>query len=830
MGAGKAVGLELWRIEDLKPVKQGKANGKFHTGDSYILLSTSTSKSGKLVYAIHFWLGCESSQDETGIAAYKTVELDDSLGGGPSQYREVQESESALFLSYFKHSGGIEYLPGGIDSGFKKVERDVYETRLLHCKGKRTVRVKQVPLAASSLCKGDVFILDKGLTIWIFNGPTSNKYERVKAAEIAQHIKDDERGGRATVLQLHEDPTDADFWTELGGYLDPETLPEGDCDSVVDSKVVRKLFQISDESGSLLFDEISPSSKGQFNKSQLDSSDVFLLHSSSGKIYLWVGRGANLNEKKQATVYAVHYVKQHGLPFGTPIERVSEGSESAAFKSEFLVWDPPRSFGMMPKASTGGEGGAEESVDVSALLARKVVEDTPIDDGTGKLTVWSIKNFEKEPVPEAEHGHFHGGDSYILLYTYLRGRSEEHVIYFWLGGDSTPDEKGAAALLTVALDDSMGGKPVQVRVTQGKEPAHFRQLFAGKMIVFKGGHASGFSNSAAAEDVSDISLFHIKGTSTLNTCAVEVTPQAASLNSEDSFVLVTPESVYVWFGLGANQDEIAVATATAATLAKGREVVKVKEGEESDAFWVAMGGRAEYPSMSLGDMAPQDPRLFEASTATGSFKVEEVDNYDQSDLNDEDVYLLDTFTSLFVWVGTQSSQVEKDKAMEFAQRYVAESGREDIPIIRVGAGTEPGLFSCHFQGWDGEFLAKRKFVDPYLARSNSMKAQSEAARAKTDNRRMSLKKTPTKPAPESQEAEPLPEPPVVPPPVSLFAEAVAGSLTLAQLAEGAEVNPACKEAYLSDADFEQVFGMDRGAFDKQAKWKKDAAKKKAGLF
>jgi len=32
----------------------------------------------------------------------------------------------------------------------------------------------------------------------------------------------------------------------------------------------------------------------------------------------------------------------------------------------------------------------------------------------------------------------------------------------------------------------MGGKPVQVRVTQGKEPAHFRQLFKGKMIVFRG--------------------------------------------------------------------------------------------------------------------------------------------------------------------------------------------------------------------------------------------------------------------------------------------------------------------------------------------------------
>ncbi len=50
--------------------------------------------------------------------------------------------------------------------------------------------------------------------------------------------------------------------------------------------------------------------------------------------------------------------------------------------------------------------------------------------------------------------HFFGGDSYILLYSYTKAgsRSEEHIIYFWLGNDSTADEKGAAALLTVQLD------------------------------------------------------------------------------------------------------------------------------------------------------------------------------------------------------------------------------------------------------------------------------------------------------------------------------------------------------------------------------------------
>jgi hypothetical protein len=35
-------------------------------------------------------------------------------------------------------------------------------------------------------------------------------------------------------------------------------------------------------------------------------------------------------------------------------------------------------------------------------------------------------------------------------------------------------------------------------VTQGKEPAHFRPIFKGKMIVFSGGNASGFKGASAA--------------------------------------------------------------------------------------------------------------------------------------------------------------------------------------------------------------------------------------------------------------------------------------------------------------------------------------------
>ena len=110
------------------------------------------------------------------------------------------------------------------------------------------------------------------------------------------------------------------------------------------------------------------------------------------------------------------------------------------------------------------------------------------------------------------YGQFYGGDSYIVQYTYKQGNRECHIIYFWLGSKSSIDEKGSAALLTKELSDELGGNIPQVRVTQGKEPAHFRQIFKGHMIVHEGGKASGFKNSTEEDtiDTDGVALFHVK--------------------------------------------------------------------------------------------------------------------------------------------------------------------------------------------------------------------------------------------------------------------------------------------------------------------------------
>jgi hypothetical protein len=58
--------------------------------------------------------------------------------------------------------------------------------------------------------------------------------------------------------------------------------------------------------------------------------------------------------------------------------------------------------------------------------------------------------------------------------------------------ESPADEQGTAALKTIDFDTQLGGGAVQVRVVQGKEPAHFLSLFPRGFVVLSGGFASEF--------------------------------------------------------------------------------------------------------------------------------------------------------------------------------------------------------------------------------------------------------------------------------------------------------------------------------------------------
>jgi hypothetical protein len=814
---GKKPGLSIWRIEALKPV-EWVDHGKFCVGDSYIVLKT-TAKPGKSSFEwdIHFWLGSETTQDEMGVAAYKTVELDDLLGGGPVQHREVQGSESDKFLSYFR--GGVEYVAGGVESGFTKVERDVYDTRLLKCKGKRSVRVTSVPVSATSMNSGDVFILDCGLTIYHWNGKDANRKEKAKGLDVTTAIRNDERGGRAKVIVMDEGDESDEFWTALGGKGD--VAPGADDDEASEKAAVesQKLVRVSDASGELKVEEIAT---GELKKDMLDTNDVFIV--DSGDIFVWVGKGASADERKNSMIVASKYLAQAGKPATTKVTRVVEMSETSLFKDKFKGWKdlrPVVDFSQDSRMRSIAPGIAKvkqtsaADLDAVALLSMQSnPADTMVDDGTGELEVNRVNNFELEPIPKDLYGQFYAGDSYVIKYTYMQGTKECYIIYFWQGRNSTQDEIGASALLAMKMDDDLNGAATQVRVVQGKEPLHFLCLFKGMMVIHMGGTASGFKNKDDADsyDTDGVNLFHIKGTSPENTRAVQVEEQAKCLNSGDAFLLRTPDTVFAWLGKGCNDAEIGSALKIGELLKTStvfRTVTEVKEGEEDDKFWGFLGGKDEYANEKVLVEAPRDPRLFQCSNATGKYTVEEIYDFAQDDLDINDVFILDVYSELYVWVGSGANSTEEKESMIMAEKFLEANGSSaDTPIVKVRQGSEPPMFTMAFLGWDAS--AADVFEDPY---EKKLRLLNEAKAADDDDA-----PAPAKPKPASTDG-PMKDPATV-------------NYTLKELqdktAEG--VDPKVRELYLSDEDFKTHFKMTKADFAKEKGWKQKSIKQKLKLF
>ncbi|XP_072287408.1 gelsolin isoform X3 [Pyxicephalus adspersus] len=712
--AGKAPGLQIWRIEkfDLVAVPQNQY-GSFFTGDAYIVLNTIKQRSGNLQYDLHYWLGDECTQDESGSAAIFTVQMDDHLGGKPIQNREVQGFESPTFMGYFK--SGVKYKVGGVASGFTHVvPNDVDVKRLLQVKGRRLARATEVPVTWSSFNQGDCFILDLGDEIYQWCGSKSNRFEKLKATTVAKDIRDNERHGRAKVYVVEEGMEREKMIEVLG---DKPDLPEGPSDDVKADATNRKLAKlykvtVSNSSGAMSVSLVAD--ENPFTQSALNSEDCFILdHGSDGKIFIWKGKNANLEEKKVALKTATEFISKMGYPKQTQVQVLPESGETPLFKQFFKNWRDKDTTEGMGIAYVPNHIAKIENVpfDVSSLhdSPAMAAQHGMVDDGSGEKQIWRIEASEKVPVAVSHYGQFYGGDCYIILYSYRHAQKKGQIIYTWQGMDSSNDEIATSAFLTAHLDEELGGIPVQVRVVQGKEPPHLLSLFGGKpMIVYKGGTSREGGQMPDAE----IRLFQVRASSSGFTRAVEVDVKASNLNSNDVFVLKTPSAAFLWVGQGASEPEKQGAKELLNVL--GVSGTQIAEGSEPDDFWKALGGKAPYrTSARLKDrLNAHPPRLFACSNKTGRFIIEEVPGeLTQDDLATDDVMLLDVWDQVFVWIGNDAQEEEKKEAIASASKYIeTDPANRDkrTPIAVIKQGFEPPTFTGWFLGWDNDYWA----VDP----------------------------------------------------------------------------------------------------------------------
>uniref|UniRef100_H2YUU6 Gelsolin-like domain-containing protein n=1 Tax=Ciona savignyi TaxID=51511 RepID=H2YUU6_CIOSA len=508
---------------------------------------------------------------------------------------------------------------------------------------------------------------------------------------------------------------------------------------------------------------------------------IFLTH---------IGKAASKDERVGALKNAEEFIKTKKYKPFTKIQVMAEGAESALFTQFFKDW----------KRKDHVEGfGKAYSVNKIAIVDKtkfdvKELYKTPklaakhgmVDNGSGKVQVWRIEGNDKVAINKEEYGRFYTGDCYIILYTYTPRSREEYIIYFWQGAQATKDEEksaqicmdmqlpqleinlnitlchqwgsfhgkvelliaanlkiyiGGSAILTTKLDDQYGGRPVQVRVVEGKEPPHLLSIFGNPLVISKGG----YDKTAKKEiGLSETALYQVRSTSAGGTKAIEVTNSASSLNSNDAFVVKTKNECFVWIGRGASDAEVAAARAICK-----HSVAEQKEGSESSQFWSVLGGKKEYASSPrmLEDLDSNPPRLFAISNAKGRVTIEEVPGeFTQGDLEPDDVMMLDAWDVVFIWIGEGANAEERSVAPGylralsnyFKQQFSAfriktisqiytlvkeyidtdPRGRDsNCPVHTVKMNMEPVNFVGFFPSWDHEFFNRR---DSYAARMKKL--------------------------------------------------------------------------------------------------------------
>lgn len=387
-----------------------------------------------------------------------------------------------MFQSYFKN--GIFYLEGGVESGFKHVEPTVYEKRLLMVKGKRYPRIFPMKLEANSINEGDVFILDLGMKMYFWPGTEANVNEKVKGMEILFNIKNSERGGNPEHFYPRDDTRYEDeFWAELGGkpdVINPAVPDDGVQEGTLGGDLGFALFKVSDAEGSLQMTEITDR---PLKRDHLDTNDCFILDTPQ-QVYVWIGKAATVEEKRNSVFFARDYIKQKGKPANTKVSRIPEKTEDAYFKSFFDGFYPAVKQDL---CQFKGIDPATNSFDIEKMANREKQAAAKLFE---KLEDFSMQVFlvrEGQPVEvdQSEWGHFFSNEIYILD---LKGRKHRYVLC-WMGPKLNAEEvTDTAGFMDIVTNYEHGTHITRARVRKGHEEESLLSLFPNGFLIHQGNH------------------------------------------------------------------------------------------------------------------------------------------------------------------------------------------------------------------------------------------------------------------------------------------------------------------------------------------------------
>lgn len=260
---------------------------------------------------------------------------------------------------------------------------------------------------------------------------------------------------------------------------------------------------------------------------------------------------------------------------------------------------------------------------------------------------------------------------------------------------------------------------VQHRELQHEPSDDFVALFP-RISILSGGVRSGFNHvemdAEPKETLMLLRVFKHPFAKRADSVMVhEVAPTWQSLDEDDVFILEKNDKIWVWQGRNCSPMEKAKAAQVVhdMTIAKHVEVEVVSQSESRSHAIVAMLGgaedsdqenlRAARPVGSERKPEQQRPRrLLRLSDASGKLTLDVVRNdqsITRSDLDSNDVFLLDTGFDIWVWQGSGASKAERTQWIRVVQLYVrrfADTGDSAVaqaaPVSKVVEGYESPAF------------------------------------------------------------------------------------------------------------------------------------------
>ncbi|KAI4497986.1 hypothetical protein M0802_006810 [Mischocyttarus mexicanus] len=548
--------------------------------------------------------------------------------------------------------------------------------------------------------------------------------------------------------------------------------------------------------------------------------------------------------------------------------KLTQHVETVLFREKFLDW--PNVAGIIKMKIIKDKDQIDGTIIVEPCNLDVIIEpnNTPVDlnikgchlgRGTGwyddelmkqctvettSINVWHIDEFSHTLLDNLSNGQFYTGDSYIIRWMYsvtitgreLSGLQSKHsskgrdrsVYFIWQGKNASLNEQGAAALLTVELDNEQGP---QIRVVQGHEPAAFLNLFSGGMVIHMGKKADKRSDQRWR-------LYICRGTLESEVFLTEIPCSTRQLRSRGSFLLLDIKctKIYVWHGTNA-LPHIKKNALFAANKIKDKqleefgltfdeihlEILEINEGAEPEEFFNALGGmnKTLYISLKKDPIQDHTPRLFHFSSITKEFKVTEILCPHRANLptpfpflqdelyqvNQPALFLLENKNEVWIWQGWWPDSEAEDHSGSKAVRWQAERKTTmtmaiqywknihpnvvKFPIYLVWAGLEPLQFINLFPTWT--------YRDD-IAELNMQEGRNPGEILNVESELARLTQSTYPPAQLLQ--RPLP----------------------------VGVDPTRLELYLSQQHFQELLGIGKEEFQELPMWKQVNLKKEVGLF